>query len=240
MMQIRRWFDTVLAVIWLRAGTARRVLFGPYRGLTFGLSEPMTTRRSVFYRAYEPNVRAILQATVQPGMTVYVIGAHVGLHALYIAKLLGGRGRVVAFEGWKTNYEGLVWNVNLNRQLGVDIVSLNVAVARQSGQVLMEQGGSDGKHHLTGSAGGHTIEVEAVSLDAFYAQQPAGPDLLLIDIEGYELDALQGGEQMIAACKPVLILEHHERQSELRAWLQSHNYDLDSEDRRHLLATSRR
>ena len=82
---LRRTLDSLISRLWLRGETARRVLFGPYQGLTFGLSAPMATRHSIFFRAYEPNVQAMLAAWVRPGMTVYVVGAHVGLPALYIA-----------------------------------------------------------------------------------------------------------------------------------------------------------
>lgn len=40
-------------------------------------------------------------------------------------------------------------------------------------------------------------------------------------IEGFELPTLQGGEALIAACQPTLILEHHNRQAELLDWLRA-------------------
>ena len=236
---LRRTLDSLISRVWLRGGMARRVLFGPYQGLTFGLSAPMATRHSVYFRAYEPNVQAMLDAWVRPGMTVYVVGAHVGLHVLYCAKRLGGQGKVVAFEGWQENFEGLLWNVRLNPQLAARIEPVNVCIAREPGTVLMEQGGSDGKHHIADMASGRTVEVAAVSLDAYFAEHPDPLGLLLIDIEGFELPALQGGEALIAACQPTLILEHHNRQAELLDWLRAHDYTVRVQDKRHILAVSR-
>lgn len=68
-------------------------MFGPARGLWLEISPPLMNRLSVFFRAYEANVTQHLQRIVQPGMTAIVVGAHVGIHTLYIAKLVGKTGR---------------------------------------------------------------------------------------------------------------------------------------------------
>jgi FkbM family methyltransferase len=228
--------QSALAAVWLREGTARRSWFGPYRGLTFGLRGAGATRLGVFYRAYEQNVTDWLRTAVRPGMTVYVIGAHVGIHVLYIARLLGGQGRIYAFEGWPDNFQILEWNISLNPQLGVEIVPLQQCVARQSGTVVMAQGSADGKHHIAGAGDDRhkILEVAATSLDDFWQQAEQCPDLILMDIEGYELDALQGGERMFQNCKPLLVLEHHDRAGDLLRWLEQHGYTVETHDKRHL------
>lgn len=231
--------QSVLSSVWLREGTARRSWFGPYRGLVFGLRGAGATRRGVFYRAYEQNVTDWLGRAVKPGMTVYVIGAHVGIHVLYIAKLLQGRGRVYAFEGWPENYDILQWNIRLNPQLGAEIVAIKQCIARQSGTIQMAKGSADGKHHIArgGEPDGEQIEAQATSLDDFWSQHPDCPDLILIDIEGYELDALQGGGRLFQACKPRLALEHHDRADDLLRWLEEYGYAVQTHDKRHIFTT---
>jgi FkbM family methyltransferase len=228
--------QSVLAAVWLREGTARRSWFGPYHGLVFGLRGAGATRRGVFYRAYEQNVTDWLGTAVKPGMTVYVVGAHVGIHVLYIAKLLRGQGRVVAFEGWPENYDVLKWNVSLNGQLGVEIVPVQQCVARQSGVIEMAKGSADGKHHIAGSGekSAETIQAQATSLDDFWSQDGDCPDLILMDIEGFELDALQGGQRLFQSCKPRLALEHHDRSDDLLKWLAEHEYAVQTHDKRHI------
>jgi len=233
--------QSVLTAVWLREGTVRRSWFGPYRGLKFGLRGAGATRLGVFYRPYEQNVTDWLRAAVKPGMTVYVIGAHVGIHVLYIAKLLQGQGHIDAFEGWPDNFQILQWNISLNPHLGLRIVPLQQCITRQSGTIVMAQGSADGKHHIARSndRAAKILEVPAISLDDFWAQTGKCPDLILIDIEGYERDALAGGERLFGACSPRLALEHHDRADELLRWLDEHGYAVEAHDTRHIFAGKR-
>lgn len=54
------------------------------------------TRHGV--EAIEPGVQAVLQARLHSGATAVDIGAHIGLHALTMAKIVGVSGRVVCVE----------------------------------------------------------------------------------------------------------------------------------------------
>jgi FkbM family methyltransferase len=230
---VKKGLHTTLTTLWLRPGTARRSLVGPYRGLTFGLSAPLMNRIGIFYKTYEPNVSEWLSEVVRPGMTVYVVGAHVGIHVLHIAQLLKGQGAIHAFEAWPENYASLEWNIRLNMALGVPITPHPVAVARESGVIHMAEGSSDGKHHIAEAGEARQIEVQATSLDDFWAGSGC-PDLVLIDIEGFEHDALEGGQKMLQACKPRLALEHHGKQETLLAWLNQHGYTVQRTDSRHI------
>ena len=49
-------------------------------------------------RAYEPVVYAALTEAIREGMTVFDIGAHIGMFTLGTAKRVGSKGRVYAFE----------------------------------------------------------------------------------------------------------------------------------------------
>lgn len=219
---MRRITHGLLARVWLREGSVRRAFAGPQRGLRFELRGPITKRLSVFYRAYEPSVNAWLHEHVQPGMTVYVVGGHVGIHALLIAKLLKGSGSVIAFEGWPENYAYLERNFALNADLNVTLQPVAACAARESGMIRMARGSSDGKHHIAADQTAETLDVPAFALDDFAAQSGTTPDLLLIDVEGFEDDVLLGGQGVITARHPAMVIEHHgstEALTErLRAW----------------------
>lgn len=237
--QFKKWWRKpfyALVNAWLRPGLARRVWFGPYRGLVFELSAPMMSRRSVFYRAYEPEVTRWLRRNVTPGMIVWDVGAHVGIHVLYVARLLKGEGQVVAFEGWPENVMGLQRNVALNPGLARTITVMPLCVARQKSTVRMAQGSSDGKHHLAREGEPNALAVQAIALDDFWRETGVCPDILIIDIEGHELDALEGGVTMIEACKPRLVLEHHRRAETLLRWLDAQRYTVETLDARHIFA----
>lgn len=226
----------MLTTFWLRPGTVRRVPVGGQRGLNFELRGPLTKRVSVFYRTYEKTVSEWLDAQVKPGMTVYVVGAHIGVHVLGIAKRLAGSGRVVAFEGWPENVTYLQNNIAANPQLQAVIESVAACVAAKSGTIQMAQGGADGKHHIAAEADtAQIIEVPAVTLDDFYREKGTPPALILVDVEGHEADVLHGAMGLITEHKPLLVLEHHGKADALRKELQPLGYSLTENDR-HLYA----
>ncbi|MEQ1871694.1 MAG: FkbM family methyltransferase [Vicinamibacterales bacterium] len=213
-------------------------LIGPYRGIRFDLTGPMRTRREVFFRAYEPAVTCWLKAAVEPGMTAYVVGAHVGIHALMLGKRLRGRGRVFAFEGWPENYRSLAANIACNPALTRVLIPVHLAVGRSSGMTQMTSGSSDGRHHLAmeGDGVSDRVDVPSTTLDDFWAATGGCVDVVLIDIEGFELEALEGARRLLAACRPLLVVEHHRKIEVLCRWLLHHGYEVQTVDRRHIFA----
>ena len=66
--------------------------------------------------------------------------------------------------------------------------------------------------------------VQKVPLDALNL---ARVDLIKIDIEGMELEALEGARGMIDAHHPILLIEQVKAGGELlRAWMAVHGYDV--------------
>jgi FkbM family methyltransferase len=234
---LRKALQRLLILLWLRPGTVRRAPIGGQRGLRFELSGPLAGRVSVFYRTYEKAVSDWMDSHVQPGMTVYVVGAHVGVHVLTIAKRLRGEGHIVAFEGWPQNFTHLQRNIALNPQVNVTIEAVPACVAAESGTIAMAQGDTDGKHHIK-HKGDTTriIEVPAITLDDYHRQHENTPALILVDVEGFEADVLRGATELITAHTPLLVLEHHGEAAALREILHKLGYTVN-EYRRHLYAT---
>ncbi len=59
------------------------------------------------------------------------------------------------------------------------------------------------------SVAAESFEVEAVALDAYFADALQAVDLVKMDIEGAEVFALQGMERILAAGRAELFLEYH-------------------------------
>jgi hypothetical protein len=50
-------------------------------------------------------------------------------------------------------------------------------------------------------------------------------DFIKIDVEGMELEVLQGAERTIDACRPIMMIEYvKSRPVSLQAWLEDHGY----------------
>jgi hypothetical protein len=74
-------------------------------------------------------------------------------------------------------------------------------------------------------------EVDVTTLDAFFADQPRGPDFVKIDVEGHELSVLQGGRGVLETYRPTLLVEcevRHRPDGDVRPmfeYLQSLGYE---------------
>jgi FkbM family methyltransferase len=220
-------------------GTVRRCRVGPYAGIAFEICpQILRTRMAIFYRAYEPEVATLLASAIRPGMVVYDIGAHVGIHALHAAKLLRGSGVVYAFEPWPENAGVLQRHVRCNPGLAGRLVPVLASVGARAGRSAMVEGGGDGQHRLsrTGEPGGR--DTCMVTVDGFAAEHPPAPSLILVDVEGEELAVLLGAEHVLRTARPRLVLEHHgaERRTTLRTHLEGLGYTVTDLGGRHLHA----
>lgn len=63
---------------------------------------------------YEPEICQTIMRIVEPGWVCVDAGAYVGYYSLLLAKLVGERGRIIAFEAHPKNAEQLRSNVRIN------------------------------------------------------------------------------------------------------------------------------
>lgn len=222
---------------WFRPGKTRRCFIGPYAGLMYEMCPQLLhSRMSIFYRAYEPEVTSLISRIVRPGMVVLDVGAHIGIHALYIAKLLKPTGLVYAFEPCPENYQVLEKNINHNRRAVAEIIPIRRAVGSESGVAGFALGATDGTHHLAGADETPAFRVEITTLDKFWLETQQRPALILADVEGQEMSLLHGAQRLIQECKPKFILEHHGsvRQVQVTGWLTKMGYRVTEIGSRHL------
>lgn len=127
------------------------------------------------------------------------IGAHIGLWSRELAREFGF---VVAFEPDPENFAALGRNLT-----GVtNVRALWLAVAPRSGRFCLSHEGTinSGEGFLTPLINGESDWVVGLKLDD---ANFTNVDLVKIDIEGLEALVLAGGEQMICANRPVVVLE---------------------------------
>ncbi len=151
-------------------------------------------RHLILGGSYEPSTTCIFKRHVQKGMTVIDIGAHVGYYTTFAATLVGGEGKVLAFEPDPATYKLLCKNIEINGFRNV--VPVQKAVAREvsTRQMYLRPDGRTSRLHHTGET--LTVQVEAVSLDQ-YLGTLSKVDFIKMDIEGAEYEALLGMEGMI-------------------------------------------
>lgn len=173
--------------------------------------------RPMYFGQYEHEEAALIEKHVKPGMTVLDIGANIGYFTLMLARLVGPRGVVHAFEPNPRIAARLERNVKLNPELDDGRIRIhNLALGKQAGSAqffcpTMGREGAGGLKDTRRTQVENVIDVKVGTLDEFAAQQKiAQLGFIKIDVEGGEFDAFRGGEKTIAALKPVILFEAFE------------------------------
>ncbi len=142
---------------------------------------------------YEKDETALFKRIVKKNMTVADIGANIGYYTLLAARLVGDGGQVFAFEPDANNFQLLCENLALNKCQNV--VAVQKAVSNKSGKAKLFLDKTNlGGHSLTQAnvKKKAAAVVETVSLDDFFREEQRKIDVIKMDIQGAEMDALQG------------------------------------------------
>ena len=135
-----------------------------------------------------PEVTFLRRRRLKSGSLVFDLGAHQAVVALGLASLVGPAGRVVAVEGGHRNFDLAMENKCLNRAENLSIV--HAVVASESGIPVSFSSEING---CVSSAGKPVISCSIDSL----ASQHGTPDVVILDLEGYECKALAGAAQTL-------------------------------------------
>lgn len=164
---------------------------------------------------YEPATAAALRRYVQPGSLCVDVGAHLGYFTILMARLAGPSGRVVAFEAFPDTFRTLEENVALNHLENVVLDPRAVSDSPGSISLVFER---SQRYSGTPSAVAYavegesaTLDVPAISLDAYFRELPGTPGLIKIDVEGAEFPVLRGAREVLIRARPVLLVEVHGR-----------------------------
>jgi len=141
------------------------------------------------------------------GLVIYDIGAYHGILTLFFASRCA---QVIAYEPNEANHARLMENIRLNTLTNVAVRKLALGRQARSGTLTYHPSMAGGGSVRADAAGTVTQRVEIATLDSDIAAAvlPA-PDLIKIDIEGWELKALEGARATLDAHHPALFLEMH-------------------------------
>lgn len=146
---------------------------------------------------------------IAPGQTVVDVGANVGFFTMLAAHLTGPTGLVVAVEPDADNRSRLGANARANHFDHVRVVDAAAGSAPGDGELWIDT--YSGGHGLATTRPPHSrrsITVRVVTIDELVSSGVAPrPALVKIDVEGTELDVLEGAVQTLARQRPVLVVE---------------------------------
>jgi FkbM family methyltransferase len=178
--------------------------------LPWGLNRTINGRRwrlsakcwRAFPEDWEADLDRFFDATVQPGMIVADVGAHVGIHTLSLAARVGCDGHVYAFEPVPHVAALLRRHIKLNR-LADRVTIVEKAVGELDGQAEMHVAprGMDPGNSCVARPYAPALTrltVNVVRLARFFEERHQRPNVIKIDVEGYELRVLKGTAELIA------------------------------------------
>lgn len=196
---------------------------GPAAGLRFNASG---ANPGYALGTSEPDVQEAVRLRVHRGEVVYDIGANVGFYTVLMARLVGPTGAVAAFEPLPETADAARHNARMNRFDHVAVFAN--AVGRRAGQVRMVLGQESTWAKLADHAStGPTVDVAMVAIDDLVESGTIRPPAFVkIDVEGAELEVIEGMRRTIAASRPTILCEMHGKNVDFAALMDELGYEV--------------
>lgn len=178
----------------------------------------------------EAEIKFIMQfLSIRPG-AVLEVGTNIGTHTVPIAKTLKViRREMIVFEPQPIIFQNMCANLTLNALTNVR--AWPWACANYDGTVYF----ATPNYRAEGNFGGVSMQEENLESGTFVPcikldniPKMGEVAFVKIDVEGFELQVLQGAENLITKCRPVIYVENDrpENSESLIEWLWSHHYQL--------------
>jgi FkbM family methyltransferase len=192
-------------------------VFREYLGdISVNIDTRFKVERIMWSGIYEPPLIRLLQSQKTSGWTCFDVGANIGAITLALAKLTAPDGKVYAFEPGPPNLRRLRDNLNLNPELSKRVEMIPAGVGRTPGELYWAEEKGNPGNALLGKSGTHEIRV--ITLDDFAGERAITKlDFMKIDVEGMELEVMQGAAKTLRRFHPMLYFETLPRYTETGA-----------------------
>lgn len=160
---------------------------------------------------WEPHIQNILYQILKPADKVLVLGGHIGTHATLISKLIGKDGKVFIFEPNPKILKFLRANLALNNAENAILYPKAAFSSNTNVSFIAKHVGNAGEAHISRSEKDSNenldllVTVEAVSIDSI--DEIKTIDVLQMDIEGEEENAVYGAQKLIDRSPNLIVLQ---------------------------------
>lgn len=162
----------------------------------------------IYFGVKEPS-RIKLYELMKSGMVIYDVGGNIGDVTMNAAKIVGSDGAVISFEPHPSTYLRLYNHILVNNFSNV--IAFNIGIGSDNGVFEMlevkNNAGANRIVPINNSIKGNLF-VSVVSLDKIWVSENLIlPDIIKIDVEGYEMEVLKGATEIIKTKRPILFIE---------------------------------
>ena len=148
----------------------------------------------------ERDLVSILLSNVRPGDVFWDVGANIGTHSILVGNKTGPKGNVVAFEPEPGAANRVRQNASENPGIQVAIVASPLGSSLKTSTLYVDDADSSGRHTLAPTDDFRSVSVNVVTGDSVVQSGEAQqPNLMKIDVEGYELEVLRGMPETLSS-----------------------------------------
>jgi FkbM family methyltransferase len=171
----------------------------------FALYKPMYNAFKTKQDAYEIE---LLKKYIKSGDTIIDIGSNIGFYASILSDLAGSKGHVHCFEPDITNFKHLQREVAKLTNTTIN----NKAVGPRTEKIKIYTSKELNVDHRTYQPDEYDkeTEIDAVSLDEYLMNLNAGKiarvDLIKMDIQGFEMQAIKGMQRTLTENKTIKLI----------------------------------
>ncbi|MGK7954009.1 MAG: FkbM family methyltransferase [Crocosphaera sp.] len=202
MKQLKQWFKTKLS-------KALAPEIDQQLGLNDKLQEVRPYGISPWYESnfWEPPVQLALRDLCRPGDVVFDVGANFGGLTTVMSRMVGPKGVVCSFEASPRIVDKCQRNIVLSGCSNVQLFHAAVYYKSYTKVPIYLGSHLNDSIYADQSTGTQGYEVSTIALDDFIEHTQLVPNLVKMDIEGAEFDAIKGMIKTIESAQPHLILE---------------------------------
>jgi FkbM family methyltransferase len=147
---------------------------------------------------------------------VFDIGAFIGFYTVLFGRLCGPEGKVIAFEPIEGLSEQMLRSCRANRLHNVAVEAKAVGAQNTESEFWAHEDQKSGfgtSSSLRRRAGFRPMRVPLVTLDSYVLDGSLKRvDLIKIDVEGTEIDVLEGALKTLELFKPIVLVEFNRKE----------------------------
>jgi len=162
-----------------------------------------------WYGHYEKEIGDLINEILQPDDFFLDIGANIGYFSL-LAAIHQPSAKVISFEPVTTVFKLFEENISLNNVSNIKTINAAVGEKDDEKEIYISTDDNTGMSSFqkTENYSGKKEKVKVIAIDSWFRSSGLSKiDLVKIDIEGSELSALKGMNEMLLNFKPLLIVE---------------------------------